>query len=78
VIDVERREALLEGRGLVLTDRLADKLGLRVGDTVRVEVLEGRERTLELPVRATVREMWGLKARLIKSPGPAIAALTPE
>ena len=34
----------------VLTDRLADKLGLRVGDTVRVEVLEGRERTLELPV----------------------------
>jgi putative ABC transport system permease protein len=64
VIDVERREALLEGRGLVLTDRLADKLGLRVGDTVRVEVLEGRERTLELPVRATVREMWGLNAYL--------------
>ena len=62
VIDVDRRETLLDGRGLVLTDRLADKLGLRVGDTVRIEVLEGRERTLEMPVSATVREMMGLNA----------------
>lgn len=62
VIDVDRRETLLDGRGLVLTDRLADKLGLRVGDTVRVEVLEGRERTLEMTVSATVREMMGLNA----------------
>ncbi|KQW37636.1 ABC transporter permease [Rhizobacter sp. Root404] len=62
VIDVDLRATLLEGRGLVLTDRLADKLGLHVGDTVRVEVLEGRERVLELPVRATVREMMGLNA----------------
>lgn len=62
VIDVDRRETLLDGRGLVLTDRLADKLGLRVGDTVRVEVLEGRERTLEMTVSATAREMMGLNA----------------
>jgi putative ABC transport system permease protein len=62
VIDVDRRELLLEGRGLVLTDRLADKLGLVAGDPVQVEVLEGRERTLELRVGATVREMMGLNA----------------
>jgi putative ABC transport system permease protein len=62
VIDVDRRELLLEGRGLVLTDRLADKLGLAPGDPVQVEVLEGRERTLELRVGATVREMMGLNA----------------
>ncbi len=62
VIDVDRRETLLDGRGLVLTDRLADKLGLRAGDTVRIEVLEGRERTLEMTVSATVREMMGLNA----------------
>jgi len=62
VIDVDRRETLLEGRGLVLTDRLADKLGLRIGDPVRIEVLEGRERILELPLEATVREMMGLNA----------------
>lgn len=60
VIDVEQRETLLEGRDLVLTDRLADKLGLKVGDRVRVDVLEGRQRSLELRVGATVREMMGL------------------
>jgi putative ABC transport system permease protein len=62
VIDVAQRETLLEGRGLVLTDRLADKLGVRVGETLRVEVIEGGERTLELRVGATVREMMGLNA----------------
>jgi putative ABC transport system permease protein len=62
VVDVAQRELLLEGRGLVLTDRLADKLGLAVGDTVRVEVLEGRARTLDMTVGATVREMMGMNA----------------
>lgn len=62
IIDVANRETVPHGDGLILTDRLADKLGVRVGDTLRVEVLEGRARTLELPVDATVREMMGLNA----------------
>jgi putative ABC transport system permease protein len=62
VIDMAQHETLLAGRGLVLTDRLADKLGLRLGDTVRIEVLEGRRRTLLLPLQATVDEMFGLNA----------------
>ncbi|UOD28998.1 ABC transporter permease [Massilia violaceinigra] len=62
VIDMAQRQTALEGRGLVLTDRLADKLGLRLGDQVRIEVLEGRQRTLSLPLRATVDEMFGLNA----------------
>jgi putative ABC transport system permease protein len=62
VIDVDRHATLLDGRDLVLTDRLADKLGLRVGDDVDVEVLEGRERTLRLRVGALTREMMGLNA----------------
>ncbi|MEO8804970.1 MAG: ABC transporter permease [Burkholderiaceae bacterium] len=62
VIDVDHRETLLDGHGLVLTDRLADKLGLRPGDTVGIEVLEGRKRTLQMKVAATVREMMGLNA----------------
>ncbi|MFM9916737.1 MAG: ABC transporter permease [Rhizobacter sp.] len=62
VIDMANRETLLDGRGLVLTDRLADKLGLRVGDIVHVEILEGRERTLDMRLDATVREMMGLNA----------------
>lgn len=62
VIDVDKRESLLDGRGLVLTDRLADKLGLHIGDSVEIEVLEGRARTLRLPLAGTVREMMGLNA----------------
>ncbi len=62
IIDVDRRQTLPAGRDLILTDRLAHKLGLQVGDRVRVEVLEGRARTLHLRVGATVREMMGLNA----------------
>ena len=50
------------GDGLVLTDRLADKLGVTVGQTLEVEVLEGRPRRITLTVGATVREMMGLNA----------------
>jgi putative ABC transport system permease protein len=62
VVDADNRATLLEGRGLVITDRLADKLGVQVGQTLQVEVLEGRPRTVELTVGATVREMMGLNA----------------
>jgi putative ABC transport system permease protein len=62
IIDVDQRETLPAGDGVVLTDRLAAKLGLHVGDTVQAEVLEGRPRTLQLTVDATVREMMGLNA----------------
>ena len=63
IVDVDKRVAGQRlGDGLVMTDRLADKLGLRVGQTVRVEVLEGQQRTVDLPLTATVREMMGLNA----------------
>ncbi|MBL8261821.1 MAG: ABC transporter permease [Xanthomonadaceae bacterium] len=62
IVDVDDRAWQPSPDGLVMTDRLADKLGLRVGDAVRVEVLEGRARTLHLPLRATVRDMMGLNA----------------
>ncbi|HEY8976932.1 MAG TPA: FtsX-like permease family protein [Burkholderiaceae bacterium] len=64
VIDMDRRQTLLEGRGLLLTDRLADKLGVAAGDTVLAEVLTGEPRTLSLTVAGTVREMMGLNAYL--------------
>jgi putative ABC transport system permease protein len=63
IVDERNREvSRLEDDGLVMTDRLAAKLGLRVGDRVRVEVIEGRQRTLDVPLAATVREMMGLNA----------------
>jgi putative ABC transport system permease protein len=62
IIDSDGRQVLPLDDGLVLTDRLAAKLGLRVGDQVLAEVLEGRARTLTLTLQATVDEMMGLNA----------------
>lgn len=62
IVDVHNAVHALPGDGLVLTDRLAAKLGLRLGDPVHVQVLEGAGRTLVLPVEATVQEMMGLNA----------------
>ena len=41
---------------------MADKLGLRVGERVRVEIEQGKRRELTLVVNGTVREMMGLNA----------------
>lgn len=64
LIDADNRETVLDGRGLVLTDRLAAKLGVAVGDVVIAEPLDGRVRRLPLVVGATVRETMGLNAYL--------------
>ena len=62
IIDADAHETRPDGAGLVLTDRLARKLGLRAGDRVQVEVLEGRPRAFEATVDKTVKEMMGLNA----------------
>src|SRR5690606_22048255 len=54
VIDTDGDEVRLPASGLLMTDRLASKLGLRIGDRVRAEVLEGRRQSLDLVLVATV------------------------
>jgi putative ABC transport system permease protein len=66
IVGADGRAVAPEGEGLVLTDRLAARLGLRVGDSVTAEVLEGRPRTLRLAVQATVSEMMGLNAYMTR------------
>jgi putative ABC transport system permease protein len=67
LVDADGRVSLPGGSGVILTDRLATKLGLRPGDTVLAEVLEGRQRTLRLRVDATVQELMGLNATMTRS-----------
>ncbi|HVL35487.1 MAG TPA: FtsX-like permease family protein, partial [Burkholderiales bacterium] len=62
IIDVDGREVLPGGGGLVMTDRLADKLRLRPGDKVTMEVREGRREVREVALERTVRDMMGLNA----------------
>ncbi len=67
IIDLQGGEARPTGAGLVLTDRLADKLGVQVGQALQVEVLQGRRRSLAVVVDATVREMMGLNVYMSRA-----------
>lgn len=62
VLDGALRPVVLPDRGLVVSDTLARILGLGVGDTVEVEVLEGRGQTLREPVAAIATGFIGLTA----------------
>ena len=62
IVDMDYRAYATPTSGLLLTDRLAVKLGLQVGDMVRVELQEGRREVLSLPVSAVVHEMMGMNA----------------
>jgi putative ABC transport system permease protein len=64
VVDMDFQTFAAPKDGLLLTDRLADKLHLQVGETVRVELQEGRREVLELPVSGIVHEMLGMNAYL--------------
>ncbi len=62
IVTMDRRSMAPPADALLLTDRLASKLDLKVGDLVRVEVEEGERPVLMLPVAGTVSEMMGLSA----------------
>ena len=62
ILDVERRTYSPPEDGLLLTDRLADRLRVHPGDTVRIEIQEGERRVMDAIVTGTVREMMGMSA----------------
>lgn len=62
IVDGDRHIHPLPAEGLLLTTMLAEQLGARAGDTVTVEVLEGRRPVREVPVSALVDEMVGTTA----------------
>lgn len=57
-----RTPLALPEAGLVITDQLAVLLGVRVGEQVEVDVLEGRWPHLELPIAGLIDEPFGLQA----------------
>ncbi|WP_290637167.1 ABC transporter permease, partial [Aquisalimonas sp.] len=80
--DARGQPQRLPPEGLVLTDYLADYLGLRPGDAVQVEVMEGHRRTLDVELAAVVSEPVGVSAymerqalnRLMRE-GPALSGV---
>lgn len=62
VIDSHRGEVVLPPEGIVLSSLLAEAIGARVGDQVRVEFRLGHREQVLLPVTAVVKTMMGQQA----------------
>lgn len=62
LLDVDLRPVPIEPGGLVMNDRLAERLAVRAGARIEIQVLEGERRRLEMPITALVNEMVGLTA----------------
>jgi putative ABC transport system permease protein len=60
LIDRHWRDVRLPAEGLVLSTKLAELLQVHLGDSLTVEVLEGKRPTLTLPVAGLVEEMVGI------------------
>ena len=62
ILDAGLREAKPAPGGVLLTTRLAERLGVRPGDRLIAELLEGKRVKAEVTVTGTVREMAGMNA----------------
>lgn len=79
VTDAAGRPVVPAGDGIVLSDRLAERLDVVPGDRIEMQLLTGRRETLTLPVSATATVYFGLgaymdraaMARLLRQPPQA-------
>ncbi len=60
-VNRDLRAAPIPDAGLLMTDQLGEILGVRPGDTIEVQVLEGRRRTVVLPVVGFASEYIGVQ-----------------
>ncbi len=64
ILDQDLRESRPVPGGVVLTSRLAERLGVARGDLLVAEMLEGKRMKARLRVAGTVRELAGMNAYL--------------
>jgi len=62
LLDERLRDVALPDEGLVINRTLADLLGVRPGDSVRIEVLQGARIARDVPVTALVADLMGTPA----------------
>ena len=67
IVDASGQRHEVPTEGLLLTDRLAARLGVHVGDTLRVEWQEGARTVWNLQVAGVVQEMMGMNAYIDRS-----------
>lgn len=62
LLDTDLEPVGIPARGIVLTDYLAEILGVRPGEKLTVEVLEGARPSVEVPVAGLVKQYIGVAA----------------
>lgn len=62
VVDTHFRAVEIPGEGIVLSDKLAELMDIRVGELLRLELREGRRPEVEVPVAAIVKTYLGTAA----------------
>ena len=62
LLDAQGAVIELPTEGLVMSEKLAEVIGARLGDTIQVEVLEGRRPVLQVPLRGLVKDFAGVAA----------------
>jgi putative ABC transport system permease protein len=75
ILDADLNRAQPAPGGLLLTGRLAERLGVKPGDNLHVALLEGKRIEADLRVAGTVREMVGMNAYMR---GPELNRLARE
>jgi putative ABC transport system permease protein len=62
LLDENVQPILMPEEGLLMSEKLAEILGARIGDAVRVEVLDGRRAVVAVPIRGLVTDYAGVSA----------------
>jgi putative ABC transport system permease protein len=62
LLDEQGEPIILPEEGLIMSKKLAEVIGARVGDEVQVEVMEGRRPKLGIPIRGLVTDFAGVAA----------------
>jgi putative ABC transport system permease protein len=62
IVSEDRRVHPLPLEGIVMSEVLADRLGVAAGDTLTVEALTGLRRTERIPLAGVVRDLLGVSA----------------
>jgi len=66
IINAEGKEIPVPASGLVLSEMLAERLAVEIGDEVIVEMLEGRRRISAQPVNGIIEDFLGLSVFMNK------------
>ena len=67
LLDSEQQPLRIPEDGMLMTDYLGERLHVKAGDTVTVEILEGNRRVVQVPVVGLVSEYLGLSAYMDRS-----------